>query len=68
MGWLVTGRIFDNGRVPVVSVLVMGGLGSVWRFRRSEVARAVPAVGLLRCTSMRCFDNANCVSNRSPHT
>ena len=48
MGWLVTGRIFDNHRVPVVSVLVLIGLGvCVWRFRRTETARAVPAVGLL---------------------
>lgn len=48
LGWLVTGRIFDNGRVPVVSVLVLIGLAvCVWRFRRSETARAIPAVGLL---------------------
>jgi hypothetical protein len=48
VGWLVTGRIFDNGRVPVVSVLVLIGLAvCVWRFRRSETARAIPAVGML---------------------
>jgi hypothetical protein len=48
MGWLFTGRIFDNGRVPVVSVLVLIGFAvCVWRFRRSETARAVPAIGLL---------------------
>ncbi|MGZ5297717.1 MAG: hypothetical protein ACXWYT_12305, partial [Actinomycetota bacterium] len=48
LGWLVTGRIFDNGRVPVVSALVLIGLGvCVWQFRRTETARAVPAVGLL---------------------
>jgi hypothetical protein len=48
LGWLVTGRIFDNGRVPVVSVLVLIGLGvCAWRLRRSETARAMPAVGLL---------------------
>ena len=48
LGWLVTGRIFDNDRVPVVSVLVLIGLGvCVWRFRRTETARAMPAVGLL---------------------
>jgi hypothetical protein len=48
MGWLVTGRIFDNGRVPVVSALVLIGLAvCAWRFRRSEPARAVVAVGLL---------------------
>ena len=48
MGWLVTGRIFDNHRFPVVSVLALIGLGvCVWRFRRTETARAVPAVGLL---------------------
>ena len=48
LGWLVTGRIFDNHRFPVVSVLALIGLGvCVWRFRRTETARAVPAVGLL---------------------
>jgi hypothetical protein len=48
LGWLITGRIFDNGRVPVVSVLALIGLAvCAWRFRRSEAARAVPAVGLL---------------------
>jgi hypothetical protein len=48
LGWLVTGRIFDNGRVPVVSALALAGLAvCVWGFRRRESARAVPAVGLL---------------------
>ena len=48
LGWLVTGRIFDNHRFPVVSVLALIGLGvCVWRFRRAETARAIPAVGLL---------------------
>lgn len=48
LGWLVTGRIFDDGRVPVVSLLVLAGLAvCVWGFRRAETARAVPAVGLL---------------------
>ena len=48
LGWLVTGRIFDNHRFPVVSVLALIGLAvCVWRFRRTESARAIPAVGLL---------------------
>ena len=48
MAWPVTGCIFDNHRFPVVSVLALIGLGvCVWRFRRTETARAVPAVGLL---------------------
>src|SRR5580765_2263703 len=48
LGWLVTGRIFDNGRFPTVSVLALDGLAvCVWRFRRSETARAVLGVGLL---------------------
>jgi hypothetical protein len=48
LGWLFTGRIFDNARAPVVSALVLIGLAvCVWRFRRSEAARAVTAVGLL---------------------
>jgi hypothetical protein len=48
LGWLVTGRIFDNGRLPVVSVLVLIGFAvCVWQFRRKETARAIPAVGLL---------------------
>ena len=48
MGWMVTGRIFDNGRVPVISVLALGGLlVCLWRFRRNESARAITCVGLL---------------------
>jgi len=48
LGWLVTGRIFDNGRFPTVSVLALVGFGvCVWRFRRSETSRAVLGVGLL---------------------
>jgi hypothetical protein len=48
VGWLITGRIFDSGRLPVVSVLVLIGLAvCVWRFRRSETARAIPTVGLI---------------------
>ena len=48
LGWLVTGRIFDNGRFPTVSVLALVGFAvCVWRFRRNETARAVLGVGLL---------------------
>jgi hypothetical protein len=48
LGWLATGRIFDKGRMPVVSLLVLVGFAvSVWGFRRCESARAIPAVGLL---------------------
>jgi hypothetical protein len=48
MGWMVTGRIFDDGRVPVISLLALAGLVvCLWRFRRNDSARAIPAVGLL---------------------
>jgi hypothetical protein len=48
LGWLVTGRIFDDGRVPVVSVLALAGLVVfAWESRRREPARAVLGVGLL---------------------
>ena len=42
LGWLVTGQIFDDGRFPIVSLLV--GLGVVVcasRFRRDARARAL---------------------------
>lgn len=48
MGWMFTGRIFDDGRVPVISLLALVGLVvCLWRFRRNEPARAIPAVGCL---------------------
>ena len=43
IGWLVAGRIFDNRRFPVVSVLALIGLAvCVWRFRRTETAPCRP--------------------------
>jgi len=48
LGWLFTGQIFDNGRLPVVTLLV--GVGLVVcavRFRRDERVRAVVAVWLV---------------------
>jgi hypothetical protein len=33
--WTVTGRFFDGGRLPWLTVLVVAGLGAAWR-RRSE--------------------------------
>ncbi len=48
MGWLVTGRIFDDGRLPVVTLLVAAGFGlCVWTFRAREPARVVLLLGLL---------------------
>jgi hypothetical protein len=48
MGWMITGRIFDDGRLPVISLLALAGLVvCLWRFRRNPSARAMPAVGLL---------------------
>lgn len=40
--WLVTGHLYDNGRLPVFTVLVgIGFLVCVWRARRDERCRAV---------------------------
>jgi hypothetical protein len=48
LGWLLSGQIFDGGRLPVVSLLVgVGLLVCAMRFRRDERARAVLAVWFL---------------------
>ncbi len=48
LGWLVTGRIYDSGRFPIVTILVGVGLVvCLARFRRDERARALLAVWLL---------------------
>jgi hypothetical protein len=51
LGWLVTGRAFDNGRLPVISLLVAAGLLAVlagWRDAGEGRAFAVLfGVGLL---------------------
>ncbi|HVB04660.1 MAG TPA: YfhO family protein [Acidimicrobiales bacterium] len=48
LGWLVSGRLYDNGRFPVVTILVGVGLVSaIARWRRDEAARAVVGVWLL---------------------
>jgi len=48
LGWLVTGRLFDAGRPPVVTVLAAVGLVvCLARARRDERARAVLGAGLL---------------------
>ena len=45
MGWMVTGRIFDDGRLPIISLLALAGLVvCLWRFRRNESARDPVAV------------------------
>ena len=44
-GWLVTGQIFDYGRFPVVSLLVLlGTIVCLCRFRRDARARALLGV------------------------
>jgi hypothetical protein len=44
LGWLISGQVFDYGRLPVVSLLVVVGLVvCVLRFHRDERARAVLA-------------------------
>ncbi len=48
LGWLVTGRLYDNGRFPVITILVgLGLIVAIARWRRDEVARAVVGVWLL---------------------
>lgn len=48
LGWLTTGRIFDEGRLPVVSLVVaVGVIVAAHRFRRDEPSRAILGVGLL---------------------
>lgn len=42
LSWLVTGRIYDNGRFPVLTILVfVGVLTCLRRARRDEVARVL---------------------------
>src|SRR5205807_7638874 len=42
LGWLVTGELFDHGRLPLITVLLAIGLAvCVVRFHRDERARAV---------------------------
>jgi hypothetical protein len=46
--WLVTGQLFDAGRVPVITILVgLGTIVCVARFRYDEQARAVLGFMLL---------------------
>jgi hypothetical protein len=48
LGWLLTGRLFDEGRLAVITVLVGVGLAvSARRLARDERTRAVLGVGLL---------------------
>lgn len=48
LAWLVTGQLFDAGRVPVISLLVAAGtVVCIARFRRDERARALLGVMLL---------------------
>ncbi len=48
LGWLVTGRLFDAGRLPVVTLLAAGGLVIAVRgFRAHEQSRVLLGVGLL---------------------
>jgi len=46
--WLVTGKIYDNGRFPIVTILVgIGLIVCVSRFRKDERARAIVGVWVL---------------------
>ncbi|HZD18972.1 MAG TPA: hypothetical protein VE669_12595 [Actinomycetota bacterium] len=46
--WMVTGQLFDRGRIPVLSILVaLGLLVALFRWRRDERGRAVIVLGLL---------------------
>jgi hypothetical protein len=48
LGWLVTGRIYDNGRFPIVTLLVgIGLIVCLARFAKDERARAVVGVWVL---------------------
>jgi hypothetical protein len=48
LGWLVTGRLFDDGRFPAISLLALAGVvACIVVFGRREFARAIPAAGLL---------------------
>jgi hypothetical protein len=48
LGWLVTGKIYDNGRFPIVTILVgIGLIVCLARFRKDERARAIVGVWVL---------------------
>ncbi len=48
LGWLITGRVFDNGHLPVVSVAVLIGVAAcIVRWRRDLTGRALTIIGLL---------------------
>ena len=48
LGWLVTGKIYDSGRFPVVTILVgVGLIVCIARFRKDERARAMIGVWVL---------------------
>ena len=48
LGWLVKGEIYDDGRFPIVTILVgIGLIVCVSRFRKDERARAVVGVWVL---------------------
>ena len=47
LGWLVHGEVFDNGRLPVVTILVgIGTVAAVWRWRSEPLGRALVALGV----------------------
>ena len=47
LGWLFTGRLYDSGRFPVISILVaVGMVVCLVRFRRDERARALVVIWL----------------------
>jgi membrane protein YfhO len=54
LGWLVTGRVFDSGHLPVISLLVAAGLAvAAAQWRRAGPERAL-AVLLFACLALSC--------------
>ncbi len=52
LGWLVTGKVFDSGHLPVISLLAAAGLAvSAARWRRAGPERALAAL-LFACLAL----------------
>ena len=57
LGWLVSGRILDNGRLPVVTVAALLGVAAaVARWRRQPALRCLLLVGVV--SLLLCFGRA----------
>ncbi|HEV2373407.1 MAG TPA: YfhO family protein [Streptosporangiaceae bacterium] len=61
MGWLLTGRVFDYGHLPVITLLVLAGMvTAVVRWRAADAGRALLALfclGLLLSFGRTTFGN-----------